>query len=48
MLHYEVNGYGFTGITDKPEKIRRYGADILFEKTSVEDIMLAYAKERER
>lgn len=48
MLHYEVNGYGFTGITDKPEKIRRYGADILLEKTSVEDIMLAYAKERER
>lgn len=48
MLHYDRNKYGFVGITDKPEKIKQSGKDILFERATIEDIMLAYVKESEQ
>lgn len=48
MLHYDKSKYGFVGITDKPEKIKQRGKDILFERATIEDIMLAYVKESEQ
>lgn len=48
MLHYDRNKYSFVGITDKPEKMKQSGKDILFERATIEDIMLAYVKEREQ
>lgn len=44
MLHCDKRRYGFVGITDKPERIKQYGTDLLFERTTIEDIMLAYCK----
>ncbi len=44
MLHCDKSRYGFVGITDKPERIKQYGTDLLFERTTIEDIMLAYCK----
>lgn len=46
MLYCDKNKYGFEGITDKAERMKHFSADLLFEKTTVEEIMLAYAKER--
>lgn len=48
MLHCDKSKYGFVGITDKPEKIKQTGKDILFERATIEDIMLAYVKECEQ
>ena len=48
MLHFDKSSYGFTGITDKPEKLKQSGKDLLFERATAEDIMLAYVKEREQ
>ena len=47
MLHFDISKYGFTGITDKAPKIREIYPDVVFERASIEDIMLAYVKESE-
>lgn len=47
MLHYDKSKYGFEGITDKAEEIKHCAKDLLLERTTIEDIMLAYVKERE-
>lgn len=47
MLHCEKNKYGFTGISDNAAKIKGLYPDVLLEKASIEDIMLAYVKEGE-
>ena len=48
MLHFDKTKYSFTGITDKPEKLKQSGKDLLFERATAEDIMLAYVKESEQ
>ena len=45
MLHFDISKCGFTGITDKAPKIREIYPDVVFERASIEDIMLAYLKE---
>ena len=47
MLHFEKSKYGFTGISDNASKIKSLYPDVLFERASIEDIMLAYVKEGE-
>ena len=47
MLHFEKSKYGFTGISDNASKIKSLYPDILLERASIEDIMLAYVKEGE-
>ena len=47
MLHFEKSKYGFTGISDNASKIKFLYPDVLFERASIEDIMLAYVKEGE-
>ena len=47
MLHFEKSKYGFTGISDNASKIKSLYPDVLLEKASIEDIMLAYVKEGE-
>lgn len=47
MLHFDKNKYGFTGITDKAKELKTAYPDIILERASIEDIMLAYVKERE-
>ena len=46
MLHFEKSKYGFTGISDNASKIKSLYPDVLLEKASIEDIMLAYVKGR--
>ncbi len=48
MLHFDKTKYGFTGITDQQEKLKQSGKDLLFERATAEDIMLAYVKESEQ
>lgn len=48
MLHFDKSSYGFTGITDQQEKLKQSGKDLLFERATAEDIMLAYVKESEQ
>lgn len=48
MLHFDKSNYGFTGITDQQEKLKQSGKDLLFERATAEDIMLAYVKESEQ
>lgn len=48
MLHFDKTKYSFTGITDKQEKLKQSGKDLLFERATAEDIMLAYVKESEQ
>lgn len=48
MLHFDQSSYGFTGITDQQEKLKQSGKDLLFERATTEDIMLAYVKESEQ
>lgn len=47
MLHFEKSKYGFTGISDNASKIKSLYPDVLLERASIEDIMLAYVKEGE-
>ena len=47
MLHFEKSKYGFTGISDNSLKIKSLYPDVLLERASIEDIMLAYVKEGE-
>jgi ABC-type multidrug transport system, ATPase component len=45
FLSLEETEYGFTGITNRKNDVRRQMNGVLFEKPSIEDIMLAYIKE---
>lgn len=42
FLNLQTTNYGFVGITNNIEKVQKSISDIIVEKTSVEDIMLAY------
>ena len=44
MLSFDKSNYGFTGITDKAEKIKAAYPEVLIERAAIEDIMLAYIK----
>ena len=44
MLNFDKSNYGFTGITDKAEKIKAAYPEVLIERAAIEDIMLAYIK----
>lgn len=48
LLYCDKSKYGFEGITDKAEMIKQYSMNLLFERTTIEEIMLAYVKEREK
>ena len=37
-----VSAFGFTGITDQVPEIKKEMPDVLLEKATIEDIMLAY------
>jgi ABC-2 type transport system ATP-binding protein len=45
FLSLEETEYGFTGITNRKNDVRRQMNGVLFEKPSIEDIMLGYIKE---
>lgn len=47
ILHFDKSKYNFTGITDNAYKMKELCPDMIFEKASIEDIMLAYVKESE-
>ena len=38
----KVSSFGFTGITDQAAEVKKEMPDVLLEKASIEDIMLAY------
>ena len=38
----KVSSYGFTGITDQAAEVKKEMPDVLLEKATIEDIMLAY------
>ncbi len=42
FVKLEVNNYGFTGITNAYEELKRCRPEFVFEKATVEDVMLAY------
>jgi len=44
FLNIQTTDYGFSGITDKPDEVRKTISDVLVEKPSIEDIMLAYVE----
>lgn len=44
FLNIQTTDYCFSGITDKPNEVRKTIADVLVEKPSIEDIMLAYVE----
>lgn len=46
LLHCDKSRYGFEGITNKAETIKQYTTNLLLERTTIEEIMLAYVKER--
>ncbi len=46
FLNLEITGYGFIGITSKLMKCKNM-PDILIERPTIEDIMLAYIERRE-
>ncbi len=42
IKNLKVSSYGFTGITDHAAEVKKELPDVLLEKASIEDIMLAY------
>ena len=42
MRSLKVSSFGFTGITDQAAEVKKEMPDVLIEKASIEDIMLAY------
>lgn len=47
MLYVEKSKYGFTGITNQTSKLKQCCQNLLFERATIEDIMLANIKEGE-
>ena len=47
FLKVEQTKYGFTGVTNQVEEARRIFPDAVFERVTVEDIMLSHMKEGE-
>ena len=47
FLNLEITGYGFIGITSKINEVQKNMPDILIERPTIEDIMLAYIERRE-
>ena len=47
FLKVEQAKYGFTGVTNQVEETRSMFPDAVFERVTVEDIMLAHIKEGE-
>lgn len=47
FLKIEQTRYGFTGITNQVEQVRKAFPDAIFERATVEDVMLAHIKEGE-
>lgn len=47
FLHLDITDYGFSGITNCVDKVRRVIPDVLIERVTIEDIMLAHV-EREK
>ena len=45
FLKVEQTKYGFTGVTNQVEEARRIFPDAVFERVTVEDIMLSHMKE---
>lgn len=45
MLYVEKSKYGFTGITNQTSKLKQCCQNLLFERATIEDIMLANVKE---
>ena len=45
FLKVEQAKYGFTGVTNQVEQTRSMFPDAVFERVTVEDIMLAHIKE---
>lgn len=42
IKNLKVSSYGFAGITDRAAEVKKELPDVLLEKASIEDIMLAY------
>ena len=47
FLKIEQTRYGFTGVTNQVEQVRKAFPDAIFERATVEDVMLAHIKEGE-
>lgn len=47
VLNVEQTKYGFTGITNQVEQVKKMLPDAIFERVTVEDIMLSHMKEGE-
>ena len=47
FLTVEQTKYGFTGVTNQVKEARRIFPDAVFERVTVEDIMLSHMKEGE-
>ena len=43
----EENAYGFTGITQQPDRVLAVMPDAILERPSIEDIMLAHINSRQ-
>lgn len=42
FLNIQLTDFGFTGVTDKLSRVQKIIPDILVERPTIEDIMLAY------
>jgi ABC transporter, ATP-binding protein len=47
FLKIEQTQYGFTGVTNQVEQVRKAFPDAIFERATVEDVMLTHIKEGE-
>lgn len=48
FLNIEENAFGFTGITNQASHVMEHMQDVLAEKATIEDIMLAHVERRKR
>lgn len=44
FFNIKTTDYGFSGLTDRPAEVRAALADILVERATIDDIMLAYVE----